>query len=335
MKKLSLYLSIALLTQVLLIVTFFLDSDSKANHNLDRLLNLDTEKTTRLLFFDGEAPKPSGADVANIELIKNEHHWLLKYPSKNKLSSDHLIQLPVDQKKLTTLLNHFESLNAHWPVTTTTASHQRFEVSNNQYQKRIQVFQESTLVDDFFIGTSPGFRTTHFRHHNDDNVYTAKINSYELSTNPDDWVDKTLIASQDMTQLKGSDFTLTKHNDTWQLDQTAPSNEPHLEKNTDAVSQAIQIFSNLHILKIITDLPEAISHKVITSFEISTPTHQWTYRMFKDKENFYIQRNDREIFFTISKNDYDTLVQLKRSFFFKKQPSSDDANKDSNSFLNE
>ena len=207
MKKMKSWLCGILILQILITTGIFWNRQSQPQANPQQpLLSFELQRLDKVVFSDSEN---------TVTLIKFGDQWLLP----------ELQKLPVSDSQITGLLGKLQHMKTGWPVATTSASHERFEVEEGKFQRRIQLYQGDILADELFVGTSPGFRKTHIRKLGDDAIYTAELDSYEVPVKNNGWLDKSLLASTAIDSIKGPDYALRKTDDQWTLATTSSQAE--------------------------------------------------------------------------------------------------------------
>jgi len=155
--------------------------------------------------------------------------------------------LPANDGKVTDLLNKLTSLSLSWPVATSSTSHERFEVADTKYQRKLVLNAgEASLL----FGTSPGYQQIHARGASDD-VYAVKLATYEMPVNADDWLDKSLLhSSGEVNSVGWSDgLTLKKTSVGWSLGNETAS--------TEAAQDVVQRLAELDVLGVLAAAPTA------------------------------------------------------------------------------
>jgi hypothetical protein len=102
--------------------------------------------------------------------------------------------IQADADKVSDILEKLAGIDAPWPVATSSASAARFEVSAEDYQRRVRLYSAGEQIAEVFLGTSPGYERVHARRSDSDEVFSVPLSNYELSTDVDSWMDKTVLA---------------------------------------------------------------------------------------------------------------------------------------------
>lgn len=208
--------------------------------------------------------------------------------------------LPLNQSKLDSVLSSLFALRTNWPVATTTSSHDRFEVDEEKYQKRIQLYSGGEVQAELFIGTSPGFKKSHVRVAGKDEVYALPLNNFEYSVSSDDWLDNSLLHLGSLSKIQGSGYDLSFIANQWGL-ASRPEGKVLLQDKVKELATAIQTLN----------VQGVQSQKLATfpvGIKVNSDKGELSYQLFKDASNYALQRSDHDIQFKISQYDYDKLA---------------------------
>tara|TARA_B100001093_G_scaffold227616_1_gene218207 strand:- start:436 stop:1359 length:924 start_codon:yes stop_codon:yes gene_type:complete len=240
--------------------------------------------------------------VGGITIVKSDDTWLLSNQ-----------QLPISDADINKFLYNLMTLKTGWPIATLRSSHERFKVSENKFIRRVELFSENKSLGKLLFGTSIGLRQSNVRAVNDDNIYNAKLDTLDISANIEDWFDKSLISANDINQIKGRDYSLKRIGATWQLDQSGPT--ILLGKQTlgrldqSKVSNLELALTNLKILKITSFKPN-LQDNISENFKLYVVDDigEWTYTFVKHDRKYYVNRNDRERYFTLKEEVYEGIA---------------------------
>ena len=285
MNNLKVWLSGLLVVQVLLVAAIFIFSQTEDK------------------FADGEFLVPFSVDSVNkmviesddssITLVNSEDGWLMP-ESKN---------LPAHSGKVEFVLTDLHQLKNTWPITTTASAHDRFEVGEEVFKRRVTLFQDGRDEVVVYIGTSPSFRKSHFRPQGDDNVYAMNLNVNDFYDNPSDWLDKRLLAIEEPTEIQGADYVLVKQGDAWKIKK--PGEEELLPAVTAKVEEITLAMAAMELLEIaepslIPDFSGEDYHQIT----VSKGEEQWVYDLKREVAEYFIKRNDIDEVFVMSKMDF-------------------------------
>ena len=163
--------------QLLLILVFWFGLDGELDQP-GSLIELDRTQIMTIEINDGEN---------TARLVRNSENW-----ADGASVND---EFPADSVKIVDVLGKILALESGWPVARTTAAHQRFEVGESNFQRRIDVSDSGgRVLATLFAGTSPGFGKVHARLLGEEDVFSVKLSNYEIASGVDDWLDKRLLA---------------------------------------------------------------------------------------------------------------------------------------------
>lgn len=172
-------------------------------------IELDQSQLTRLEISDGNN---------SAVVVRDEAGWTLE-------------GLPADEVKVSDTLDKLIRIEAPWPVGTSSDALERFEVSEESYQKRVQAFSGEQVVLDLLLGTSPGYQRVHARKADASEVFSVALSNYELPASIDGWLDKALLSSQDipadirLNRKDGETTRLNQSEEGWLVDGEAADQE--------------------------------------------------------------------------------------------------------------
>lgn len=311
MKNLKYLLGIALFSQVLAFFWMYDFNQEKQKNNFDNLFSFNPSSFEKIIIDDGND---------QMTLLKSNEKWSFYH-------SEEL--LPADSFKIDGFLSKIRELKADWPTAKTFSSHKRFEVAEDAYQRKVCLYsskKESPL--EFFFGSSPSFKKIHLRKKDQKEVFAVNLNLYELSTNPSEWLDKSLLSVEEINKIKGSDFSIEKIDELWVFSQDA-SSETSLRKikvDAEKVENFLSALSRLHIVNL-AQKEQPTSPPI--SLEIESSNQRWTYQFFSDENSHYISRSDLNSLFQLSKIDYEKFANISLSDLANSESEQIEENEDS------
>ena len=299
MKKQLPWLSGLLIVQLVVAIGIYtqtLNQSQRVTHQ--PLLALETETIDKLIIVD---------EAQQITLNKKPQGWVL--PTLNNL--------PVDHQKVTQRLNELTTLRTQFPVARKVTSHQQLHVSEDQFVKKIQLYSHDQLITEILLGSAPSFKKTHTRIVGNDDTYAFTINSYDYSTEQRDWLNKNLLAVNDITYIRGNDFELEKSGEQW----TFPlSLQPHQDQqppliDTDKVSALNQALNTLQIIDI-ADEQAVLDEASVIDIQV-TGKAVWHYQFSKKEKDCLVKRNDIALLFTVNKQVCDKITDIDKQSLIK------------------
>lgn len=282
MNRFNQVLSAALAVQVVIAGGLYFGSQPTAENRVQMaLLNTEQGQIDRISIDEG--------DSKQITLSKVDGEW--------QLPGYH--QLPANQIKVSSILNVLETTKTSWPVAITESSRERFEVSDENFQKKVVLSQGDKEIQTLYLGTSPGFRQLHVRRAGEDEVYAVKLNSYDFPSQNTNWLDKTLLQPKgSITSLKGADYAFTKQGNEWQVsDSNGVPVKAEIEKITTTLTR-------LNI--------QGAEHRSVDQIDyeltVNTADDILNYHFFKDGNDHFVSRDDYSQAFKINKSDYEKIT---------------------------
>lgn len=266
------------------------------------LLEIPAGEVDRLVISDGET---------ETVLVSQGDGWRL--PA--------LGDLPADSGLVQSALDRVAGTYIQWPVTTTAASHQRFEVAADDYQRKVQLFSGDRLLGGFYLGTAPDFRLAHLRGLEGDEVYVVEMNVSDLPASGDDWLDKTLLAVQAPRRIETVDFSLVAREDgIW--DWSGPDPDPAPPAlDAQRAGQLATALENLRIQGVADEsqVPGegADEPRVI---RVDTADAQLQYRFYRLDGEHFVQRDDLPVVFRLSQYDYDRIAGVAMADLLAEEP---------------
>jgi hypothetical protein len=270
--------------QILLAAGLYVhDRQQAARHSQQAaILTFDKAAVDKLVLTD--------KDQTKVTLTKSGNGWQL--PDYKGL--------PADQSRLDELLTTLAELKGGWPVSTSADSQEQFEVSEKKFARKIELFAGNKAVAELYLGTSPGFRKSHVRSAKDSNIYAATINSMDVPSINDQWLDRSLLKAKDLTEIKGADFQLKKAENQWKLEgkEADRLNSP----NASALDKSL---AGLRVESLQTSAPAG---PPTFSLDVVAEGKPLAYQFWKVGEAYTVKRSDNEQSFTISKPVYEALA---------------------------
>lgn len=290
MNRVSSILSMVLAAQVVLLaIVFWPGSTSSDGESNASLLNFNSEDVSRIVISDKET---------SVVLSRAGQDWVL--PEYH--------QLPTDPLKVTAALESLPALAQGWPVAQTPAAQQRFEVAQDNYQRKLQFANDTDTMSTLYLGTSPGFRKVHVRREGEDAIYAVEFNTFDLPVTESEWLDKTLLQLVGIDSVQGLDYQLTRAGDEWRMADT----EIPVQATVDSLINGLQ---SLRVNGSVDIATAAILRdtQVPPTLTVVSGGETYEYRLFEIGEAYYLKRSDIDIYFSVSALDFDRLNDVNAS----------------------
>ena len=299
MNNLKVWLGVALAAQVVLAGGLLLADRRGADFSQQEPLlavALDEISTLVITGDDGE-----------VRLEKSGEQWVLPQ----------LESLPANEAKLSETLSKLTAIKGGWPVATSGPARERFEVSDDKFQRKVEVFGESGSLATLYLGTSPAYRSVHTRLQGSDDVFRVKLATHDFPLASNDWLNRSLLRVDTVSAIRGDDFDFTLEGDNWVLAQPAVVDAEVPEIDTDKVDELKSFFTGLSVQGL---AQEPLDIEPAVELAIGEGDTAWTYQFFEHDERHYVKRNDRELLFEMSSFDYDKVADIDLASFAMEDP---------------
>jgi len=230
-----------------------------------------------------------------VRLLKRGEHWLL-----TELGS-----LPADSSRVEKLLKALASEQTGWPVASTVAARQRFQVANYHYQRRLTLMANGEELGVFYLGTSPGFRQVHARRGGHDEIFSIALSVIDMPGESDHWLDRRLLQIRTPTRVVADGYSLTRKDDQWV---SGIGDEPD-SRELEALLSSLR---SLQVEGVASpdmqrELSEAEAELVLKIQSLSGET---TLELFSIEGEQFIYSSEYALFFRLSAYDYHRLTSI-------------------------
>ncbi len=276
-------LSILLLVQVVIAAVIFWQT-SQDNYDFEDqpLLPFSTAEIEKLVISDDEETS------ATLEKINGI--WVL--PEKQGVA--------INADKISELVEKFKTLELTWPVATTTGSHERFEVAENKFQRKLVFMKGEQQLGILYLGSSPGFRKVHIRRDGEDAVFAVELNTYDIPAVAKDWLDLGMLALESVNKISAGDFALSKTGDLWSF---APPSDVSLAVEQSKASSMASAIGSLRVLGVADEFPT----NIVYTLDVSSDAGSYKFSLATNEGTYYIKRDDLHVGFTISESTFSAL----------------------------
>jgi hypothetical protein len=302
MNRLRKLLTLLLAVQLLLVaIVFWPRSDQAEISASSSLLALNSEAVQRIIISDSQS---------DVVLARTDAGWVM--PEYHGL--------PTDPARLQRVLEELPALERGWPLASTAAAKNRFEVAEDNFQRAVNYIADEQSLGKILLGTSPGFRKVHTRPVDSDDVFAVTFSSFELPVVAAQWLDKNLLQVAELNAVRGLDYQIRRQDQGWSSDNgTAPVQAE--------VDKLINGLSNLRVTAAadIAMAAELQQMAVPPTLIVETTRGTLEYRLYQVDAERYIQRNDIPVFFSLSDLDFDRLNQVNAASLYPAEAPTDAA----------
>jgi len=299
MNRFNSMLSVALLAQLGLAVLLFIDDGSAADELKDApLLAVQSASISHIEIVEaGQEP---------LQLVKQDDQWQL--PDLNDLAAQ--------DARVNAMLQSLNDTRSGWPVTTTSASHERFKVAEENYARRVSLTLDNGDTLRLYLGSSPGFRQLHVRRDGEDEVYVVRLDSVDFAATANDWFDRSVLKlSQPLDRIDTGDIAMSRSDGSWVFDGRAEVVDARV---ADALSTTLKDLS-------VTAVTGSIDADSVADLTVQSGDAQYRYRLYEHDGSPYLKRDDRDLYFRIAQADFDKLSGLSLQSLAAADPAQDDS----------
>ncbi|QIB65435.1 DUF4340 domain-containing protein [Kineobactrum salinum] len=217
-----------------------------------------------------------------------------------------LMNLPADPGQVQRLLQALTQQQAGFPVATSVAARQRFEVTSYLFQRQLTLLQDDTAVATVYLGTAPGYRKVHAREASENAIYRLDFNNFDAPAESSGWLDRRLLQIPAPRAITGPGFSLRRSgDDNWKSATGARPEARELEA----------LLVSLRNLQVEGLAGEDEQRSLAASgpvFELDVVTDEEELKLafFTLEQDYYLHDSRHELFFAISGYDFDRLNSL-------------------------
>lgn len=192
-------LSCVFVLQLFIAVGLSWNSNSQAQFApATQLVSIDPSTVDEVTVDDGEN---------TVSLTLSDTQWQLNDEHNTRAATD----------KVEKLVSEITQLKPGLPVTSTRGAHQQLEVAEDSFQRHITLKAAETIVAELYLGTSPGFRKSHLRQADQDEVFAARLSTFDVPADYDDWLDRKVLAFDSVDGIRLENLDLAFDNDQWSI----------------------------------------------------------------------------------------------------------------------
>lgn len=217
-----------------------------------------------------------------------------------------LMGLPADPDQVQRLLQALGQQQTGFPVATSVAARQRFEVTSYRFQRQLTLLHDDTALATVYLGTAPGFRKVHARDAAEDAIYSLDFNSFDAPADDSGWLDRRLLQIAEPLAIAGPGFLLRRSgNDSWESASGASPEARELEA-------LLVSLRNLQVEGIAGEDEQRSLAGTEPAFELDVVTGEEELKLafFTLEQDYYLHDSRHDLFFAISGYDFDRLNSL-------------------------
>jgi hypothetical protein len=323
MQKTVKILAILLVAQLLLAAGIgFTDRGFTKGSEPKPLVNITQEKIDHITL--------EGPDDEQATLVKKQGAWVLP----------EVDDFPANSSRIEQLIERLGALRTGVPVATSRGAQERFKVSDDQYERRITLFQGDESLARIYLGSSPGMRLVHARDEESDAIYAVKMAAHDAPAKQADWEDKSILklSTSDITTIKVNDLTFKRSAPEAGEQEPSPASDSPTTWKVEGVpdDKTIKPEAPEKLASLLADLsfervlgqegkPDYGLEKPVIEIELTQKEGETlTYRIgkIKDKEEYVLAVSNRAEYFQLANYTASSLIESGTL----EEPSEKDAN---------
>jgi hypothetical protein len=228
-------------------------------------------------------------------LIKGGDHWILP----------DLAGLSISPELIEKLQQSVLNANTSWPVATSVAARQRFQLTDYNFQRRLTLIGNGELLGTVYLGSSPGFRKVYARNSTQEAIFSIGFSSFDASATDSDWLDKRTLQISSPLSIVSEHYSLNKQGTQWLSDNDQQPDEREMDALLLALA-SVQIEGVAN-----KDLQRTLSIAVPDmALAVQSEEGETRFKLFTLGARHYIHCSNHVLFFTLSKYDFDRFSTL-------------------------
>ncbi len=278
--------------------------------------------------FQGDQPFVAFAtdDVTRLRIDGSDSHVLIEKTGTH-WTLPNLEGVKASEKKITKVLENLSEVKSGWPVAQSHASHTRFDVSDDKFQRKISLFNGEKTLSTIYLGTSPGYRSAHARKEGDDAIFSVRLANHEFPAEAKAWLDKAQLSLESYDAVMTDSFSLVKEGKVWKLgegmadDATQDAAQAASALNEERVEEFANAFRTLRVLDV-ADSTISDAESTLT-FTVKSAGETLTYTFARSGDHYLVSRSDTDTVFTVPEFRYNALAEVNLAYLT--QNNSDEA----------
>ncbi len=281
----------------------------------------------KLLSFNKQAV--NGLHIADstdsVALKKQEGKWLL--PNSGNF--------PASQRKVEQLLDNLVTLEKGWPVARTRGAAQRFAVDEEQFERELILLSDDDTRTTLYVGASPEFRKVYVRRGDEDDIFAADFDTWEVNAKTQDWIDTDILGLDESSvqRLEMPGIIMQRQDGRLQV-MNLDENE---QTNVTESSVLLGKLTRLRIQSLLgTEMePQYRQDEPVLEIRMTTEDGEvLDYRFSKpqDATNYVLKRSDLDFYFEVAEYAVNPVREVTREKLVQARteeaPNDSDASRD-------
>jgi hypothetical protein len=276
-------------------------------------LNLGDNDSTGIQDQSALIPDAAAIDRIHIEDAANNAVTLQKNGEQQWQVAEK--SFPVDDERIKELLKFLSEAHSGWPAGTTDDAAERFKVAPEAFERKLVLYKGEESIAELFVGTAAAFRKSHVRLGGDNEIHVGEVNTYEIYSTSDEWVDKGILRqdTSKITAVRLPGLTLERNEQGLNINGLKNSQQTNVEQ-AEALLQKI---AQLRIQEVLgTEAKPAYrqnkpSHTIGLTLEDGTSI-DYTISLPEDTSHYILKSSTRPEYFKVPTYTLDPIFDTKR-----------------------
>ena len=229
---------------------------------------------------------------------------------------------PADESSVERLLEKIEGLERGWPVAATSGAAKRFKVADEEFERKLTLSKGDDDIASLFVGSSPGLGKVHARLLGEDEIYAVELNAYEMETDREDWIDKSVLSlkAEDIAGIELPNMTLVREENGMVPDDLAEDEEAVREE----VDRVVDRVADLKIRSVLGKerQPEYLQEEPELKYTVklvSGESREFVLSKPKDESYYVLKSSVRDEFLSVDTWTVDRIKEVAREKLVRKK----------------
>lgn len=223
---------------------------------------------------------------------------------------------PANNDKVLNFLQNISALKKGWPVAKTVSSAKRYNVDDENFERRVVIKNEEKVLEELFVGDSPSFRKTYARNMSDPQTYSVDFSAYEASLKPSDWIDNEILFVDEITveSIRIDDIEILRDANSWTLVGLSDEQMTNEQKLTNMIKGILE----LRFDEVLQSNEEEKNRSNLKTINIGRKNgDDIIYEFWPDGDDFqsasqfYFRTSENSQIFRVSKYKIRNLLEIK------------------------
>jgi hypothetical protein len=218
--------------------------------------------------------------------------------------------LPADAARVDLLLGALLESDPGYAIANSDSAARRFEVSEEEFQRRVSLATEGGETLTAYIGSSPAFRKVHARADGSSAIHVLDLNSYDAPTAAESWLDRKLLAvnSVDGIALAEQRFVLAE--DSW-----VREGDDAADADAQALEDLVQALASLQVSGLAGEEDRALAEAGATAvaLTLSRQGESVSLTLLENDDRYFARSSRFPQLFNTSSYDAERIIDAARA----------------------